>query len=76
MKISVNISNLSDTNDLKFIPVPSMYEGFTDVIYKSKRIAIINGLSAPLQWTAENGANIPTSIIDRIERLVKRNLIK
>jgi len=45
-----------------------------DVIYKGQRIAIINGLSAPLQWTAKNGSNIPVRIIEKIEKLVKRNL--
>jgi hypothetical protein len=76
MKISVNTSNISDTNDLQFKNVPSMYDGFMDVYYKGQRIAIINGLSAPLQWTAKNGSNIPYKILDKIENLVRTNLIK
>jgi hypothetical protein len=71
----VNLTNISDTNDLKFRKVFTMPNDFTDVIYKGQRIAIINGLSSPLQWTAKNGSNIPNKIIDKIENLVKRNLI-
>jgi hypothetical protein len=71
----VNLTNISDTNDLRFVSVPTMPNDFTDVIYKGQRIAIINGLSSPLQWTAKNGSNIPVKIIDRIEKLVKKNLI-
>jgi hypothetical protein len=71
----VKTSNLSDTNEIKFVAVKTMPNGFTDVFYKSQRIAIINGFSAPLQWTAKNGSNIPSKIIDRIEKIVKSNLI-
>ena len=53
-----------------FISVPSMYEGFTDVYYNGQRVAIINGLSSPLQWTAKNGSNIPNNVIDELECLV------
>jgi hypothetical protein len=53
-----------------------MPNGFTDVIYKGQRIAIINGMSSALQWTAKNGSNIPNKIIDRIESLVVKNLIR
>jgi hypothetical protein len=74
MKNLVNVSNLSDTNEIKFKSVPSMPNGFTDVFYKSQRIAIINGLSSALQWTVKNGSNIPNKIIDRIENLVRKNL--
>ena len=74
MKPLVNTSNISDTNEIKFVKVPTMPNDFTDVYYKNQRIAIINGLSAPLQWTAKNGSNIPNKIIDKIENIVKRNL--
>lgn len=76
MQQLVNTSNISDTNNLKFIPVSSMPNGFLDVFYKGKRIAIINGTSAALEWTAKNGSNIPVSIIVKIENLVKKNLVK
>jgi hypothetical protein len=42
-----------------------MYYGFFDVMYKGQRIAIINGISAPLQWTAKNGSDIPRIYADR-----------
>jgi hypothetical protein len=74
MNTAVNTSNFSDTYEIKFAKVPTMPNGFMDVIYKGQRIAIINGLSAPLQWTAKNGSNIPVRIIEKIEKLVKRNL--
>jgi hypothetical protein len=75
MNTQVNTTNFSDTNEIKFKKVQTMPNGFTDVYYKNQRIAIINGLSAPLQWTAKNGSNIPNRIIDKIENLVKKNLI-
>jgi len=74
MTTAVNTSNFSDTYEVKFAKVPTMPNGFMDVYYKGQRIAIINGLSAPLQWTAKNGSNIPVRIIEKIEKLVKRNL--
>ena len=74
MNTAVNTSNFSDTYEIKFAKVPTMPNGFMDVYYKGQRIAIINGLSAPLQWTAKNGSNIPVRIIEKIEKLVKRNL--
>lgn len=74
MTITVNTSNFSDTNEIKFVKVATMPNDFTDVYYKNQRIAIINGLSAPLQWTAKNGSNIPNKIINKIENLVKSNL--
>jgi hypothetical protein len=74
MNTAVNTSNFSDTYEVKFAKVPTMPNGFMDVYYKGQRIAIINGLSAPLQWTAKNGSNIPVRIIEKIEKLVKRNL--
>lgn len=53
-----------------------MPNGFMDVFYKKQRIAIINGTSAALEWTAKNGSDIPVSIIAKIEALVKKNLVK
>ena len=72
MTTSVNTNNFSDTNELKF----NSFLNQMDVFYKGQRIAIINGVSAPLQWTAKNGSNIPNKIIDKIEKLVIKNLIK
>ena len=70
----VNTSNFSDTNELKFNLVTSMPNGFMDVLFNGQRIAVINGLSSPLQWTAKNGSNIPNHIIDKLENLVKNNI--
>jgi hypothetical protein len=75
MTAAVNTTNFSDTNDLKFRTFKSELVNQVDVYYKEQRIAIINGLSAPLKWTAKNGSNIPNQIIDRIEKLVIKNLI-
>ena len=71
----VNVSNLSDTNEIKFKPQPFVRKGFTDVYYKNIRVAIINSKMCPLQWTAPNGSNIPVRILDRIEDIVSKNLI-
>jgi len=74
-KLAINPELVSDNNTFNFVKVPSMYNGFFDVMYKGQRIAILNGLSAPLQWTAKNGSNIPVKVIDQLERMVVR-LIK
>jgi len=74
-KIAINPEFVSDNNTFKFVHVPSMYYGFFDVMYKGQRIAIINGVSAPLQWTAKNGSNIPVNVITQLEKMVVR-LIK
>ena len=74
--LSINPKLISDNNTFTFKNVPSMYSGFTDVIYKGKRIAILNGLVSPLQWTAENGSNIPIKVIDQLEKLVVSMIIK
>jgi hypothetical protein len=71
---NVNTANLSDKNVLKFKPVPTI-TNMVDVMYKNERIAIINGFSAPLEWTAKNGSNIPLEIITKIENLVRKNII-
>ena len=71
----INPEFISDNNTFSFKKVPSMYDGFYDVMYKGQRIAILNGLSSPLQWTAKNGSNIPVKVIDQLEKMVIR-LIK
>jgi hypothetical protein len=68
--LAINPELISDNNTFTFKNVPSMYNGFTDVFYKGQRIAILNGLSAPLQWTAKNGSNIPVKVIDQLEKMV------
>ena len=70
MKNLINTEFISDNNTFKFVEVSSMYKGFTDVFYKGQRIAIINGMSAPLQWTAKNGSNIPVKVINQLENMV------
>jgi hypothetical protein len=73
--LTINPALVSDNNTFSFKKVPTMYDGFFDVFYKGQRIAILNGLSAPLQWTAKNGSNIPVKVIDQLENMVVR-LIK
>lgn len=74
--LSIDPCLISDNNTFKFVHVPTMYNGFFDVMYKGQRIAILNGLSAPLQWTAKNGSNIPLKVIDQLEKMVVRMIIK
>ena len=74
--LAINPELISDNNTFKFIHVPSMYRGFYDVMYKGQRIAILNGTSAPLQWTAKNGSNIPIKVIDQLEKMVTKMIIK
>jgi hypothetical protein len=71
----INPEFISDTNDFKFVKVPSMYEGFIDVYYRNERIAIINGVSSPLQWTLKTYSRIPNKVMDKLEKMAKR-LIK
>jgi len=67
-KALVNIKKLSNTKDVQFKNfTTTLSVNWVDVYFKGQRIAIINGLLSPLQWTAENGSNIPLSIIDKIE---------
>ena len=68
--LSINPIFISDNSTFKFIEVPSMYNGFFDVMYKGQRIAILNGMSAPLQWTAKNGSNISVKVIEQLENMV------
>lgn len=74
--LSINPELISDNNTFTFKPVPSMYDGFFDVYYKGQRIAILNGLSAPLEWTAKNGSNIPNNVIDQLENMVSKLIEK
>ena len=72
----VNINKLSDTNDVKFKSFNTpMATDWIDVYFKGQRIAIINGLVSPLQWTAKNGSNIPLRIITKLEKYCSRNMI-
>jgi hypothetical protein len=75
-QIAINPAFLSDNNTFQFKNVPTMYDGFMDVFYKGKRIAILNGLSAPLQWTAANGSNIPLKVIEQLEKMVAKMITK
>jgi hypothetical protein len=75
-QLSIKKELLKNTNEFTFKNVPTMYDGFTDVYYNGQRIAILNGLSSPLQWTAKNGSNIPNNIIDNLENLTKELILK
>lgn len=72
--LAINPALLVSNETFTFQNVPSMYDGFTDVIFNGERIAIINGRTAPLQWTAKNGSNIPVQIIEQLENTVKQLL--
>jgi hypothetical protein len=74
--LSINPALISDNNTFQFKKVPSMHDGFMDVMYKGQRIAILNGKSAPLQWTAKNGSNIPNNVIDKLESMVSKLIAK
>ena len=74
--LAINPSLVSDNNTFKFVQVPSMYNGFFDVMYKGQRIAIINGVSSPLQWTVKNGSNIPVNVIEKLEKMVVKLIEK
>jgi hypothetical protein len=76
MKNPINIKLLTDDNTFKFKVVSTMPNGFTDVIYKGQRIAILNGLSAPLEWTIKNGSDIPVEVINKLEKLTTRLILK
>jgi hypothetical protein len=72
--VTVNIQNFSDTNELKFKRfMPELYNNWLDVYYKGQRVAIINGMSSPLQWTA-NG--LPVKLVNALENKVRKSLIK
>lgn len=74
--LAINPELVSDNNTFSFKKVPTMYEGFFDVFYKGQRVAILNGLSSPLQWTAKNGSNIPVKVIDKLENMVVKLIEK
>ena len=72
----VSTANLKNVDGISFVAfAPELYDCWIDVYYSGIRIAIINGFSAALQWVAPNGSNIPNAIIDKVEQLVKENLI-
>lgn len=75
-RLSINPEFISDNNTFKFVEVPTMYKGFHDVMYKGERIAIINGLSAPLQWAVKKGTIIPIKVQEQLERMVVRLCVK
>ena len=70
----INPAFISDNNTFKFIPVSTL--GTIDVMYEDSRIAILNGFSAPLQWTASNGSDIPTDVIEQLEKMVSKLIAK
>jgi hypothetical protein len=81
--LAINPELISDNNTFKFsktvkVPTPNKpeWQFMIDVFYKGQRIAILNGLSAPLQWTAKNGSNIPVKVIDQLEKMVTRMIKK
>ena len=67
--LSINPKFIADNNTFKFVSVPSMYYGFFDVMYKGQRIAILNGMSAPLQWTMPS-INVPVKVLNQLENMV------
>jgi len=74
--LPINKITITDTNTFRFKEVPTMYKGFYDVIYKGNRIAILNGLSAPLQWTGKNNFQVPIKVIIQLEKMVIRMIKK
>lgn len=78
IKANVNTAQLIPALGLEFISNVGgstyLSEEMTDVNFGGQRIAIINGVSAPLQWTAKNGSNIPLSVIEYLEAEVVKNL--
>lgn len=74
--MKVNPKFLKNNKTFTFVSVSTMHEGFTDVYYKNSRIAIINGVSSPLQWVAKNGSNIPIKVIERLEKFVSKCIQK
>ena len=67
--LSINPKFIADNNTFKFVSVPSMYYGFFDVMYKGQRIVILNGMSAPLQWTMPS-INVPVKVLNQLENMV------
>ena len=67
--VIINPKFIADNNTFKFVSVPSMYNGFFDVMYKGQRIAILNGMSAPLQWTMPS-INVPVKVLNQLENMV------
>lgn len=73
---SVNVSNLLNTEILTFNKfMPELYTNWIDVYFEGQRIAIINGMQSPLQWTAKNGSNIPYQLIEDLTNYCSKNII-
>lgn len=76
---NVNKSGLANSLGVEFIPYNHnsihLSDDMVEVMYNSQRIAVINGVSSPLQWTAPNGSNIPLNVIEYIEEQTVSNLI-
>jgi len=71
---AINPELLSDTNDFSFKMFKSESVDQIDVFHKGQRIAILNGISAPFQWTAKNGT-VKLAVVEKLEKMVLR-LIK
>lgn len=71
---AINPVLVSDTNDFSFKMFKSELVDQIDVFHKGQRIAILNGISAPLKWTAKNGS-VKIQIVEKLEKMVIR-LIK
>jgi len=81
--LAINPILLSDNNTFKFKRTSQVemnnwpeFMAQIDVFYKGQRIAILNGLSAPLQWTAKNGSNIPIKVVDQLEKMVSKMIVQ
>lgn len=74
--LAINPELISDNNTFQFKKQNYIKEGFIDVMYKGERIAILNGFTSPLQWTAKNGSNIPIKVIEQLEKMVVRMIKK
>lgn len=71
---AINPALLVNNEMFTFVPFKSVMVDQVDVYYKEQRIAILNGLSAPLKWTAKNGSNIPNNVIASLEKIVRDNI--
>ena len=66
---------LKGFGSLTFEPQNFIREGFTDVIFKGERIAIINANNQPLQWMENTKVSIPELVKIYLERFCKDNEI-
>ena len=76
-KANVNTAKFPSISGVTFTPEPlnPISEQFTSVYYEGQRIAIINGISSPLQWTAKNVSNVPLYIIEGLEAYCSNNVM-